>query len=101
MKPRDRTNTTTGSTLSPGDSSVYSFNIVLLLPPAPAARVLEGRAFATCAALSAAVFRRMTALGPPGTEGDDCRAEERTSRSEPEVAPAGEDARGDEDWRSC
>jgi hypothetical protein len=43
MKPTLNTNTTTGSTFKPGESSVYSFNIVLEEPPAPAARVLAGR----------------------------------------------------------
>jgi len=43
MKTTESVMTTTGSTLSPGDSSVYNLNIVLELPPAPAARVLLGR----------------------------------------------------------
>ena len=49
-------------------------NIVLLLPPAPAARVLLGRAFATLSARSAAALRRITVLGPPGGVGDEGRA---------------------------
>ncbi len=48
--------------------------MVLLLPPAPAARVLLGRAFATLSARSAAAFRRMAVFGPPGGVGDEGRA---------------------------
>lgn len=43
-------------------------NIVLLLPPAPAALVLVGRAFATLSARSAAALRRRTVFAPPGGE---------------------------------
>ena len=46
-------------------------NIVLLLPPAPAALVLLGRALATLSALSAAAFLLMAVAGPPGALGDD------------------------------
>ena len=42
--------------------------MVLLLPPAPAALVLVGRALATLSARSAAAFRRMAVLAPPGGE---------------------------------
>ena len=49
-------------------------NIVLLLPPAPAALVLVGRAFATLSALSAAAFLLMAVAGPPGGFGDAGRA---------------------------
>lgn len=52
----------------PGDV----LSIVLVLPPAPAALVLAGLAFATLSALSAAAFRRIAVLAPPG--GDDGRA---------------------------
>lgn len=45
--------------------------MVLLLPPAPAALVLEGRAFATLSALSAAAFLLIAVAGPPGGFGDD------------------------------
>ena len=45
-------------------------SIVLLLPPAPAARVLVGRALATLSALSAAAFLRMAVFGPPGGVGE-------------------------------
>lgn len=43
-------------------------SIVLLLPPAPAARVLEGRWLASLSARSAAAFRFRTVLAPPGGE---------------------------------
>lgn len=60
------------------DSSVpffhYSLNIVLLLPPAPAALVLAGRAFAILSALSAAAFLRIAVAGPPGALGETGRA---------------------------
>ena len=49
-------------------------NIVLLLPPAPAALVLDGRAFATLSALSAAAFLLMAVAGPPGGFGEAGRA---------------------------
>jgi hypothetical protein len=49
-------------------------NIVLLLPPAPAALVLDGRAFATLSARSAAAFLRIAVAGPPGGLGEDGRA---------------------------
>ena len=45
-----------------------SLNMVPLLPPAPAALVLVGRALATLSARSAAAFRRMTVFAPPGGE---------------------------------
>ena len=44
--------------------------IVLLLPPAPADRVLVGLAFAILSALSAAAFLRIAVAGPPGGLGD-------------------------------
>jgi len=46
-------------------------NIVLVLPPAPAALVLLGRAFASLSFWSAAALLRMAVLGPPGGVGDD------------------------------
>jgi hypothetical protein len=49
-------------------------NMVLLLPPAPAARVLEGRAFATLASRSAAAFLLIAVAGPPGGFGEAGRA---------------------------
>lgn len=51
-------------------------NIVLLLPPAPAALVLAGRAFATLSARSAAAFLLMAVAGPPGGLGEALAVEE-------------------------
>lgn len=48
-------------------------NIVLVLPPAPADLVLLGLALAAFSARSAAAFRLMTVLGPPGGAGDAWR----------------------------
>lgn len=90
MNPRLSTNTTTGSTFKPGLSSVYNLNIVLLLPPAPAALVLVGRAFAAFSARSAAAFLRIAVLGPPGGE----RLREVTE--ETEEGDVGEEGRGDD-----
>jgi len=45
-------------------------SIVLVLPPAPAALVLAGLAFATLSCLSAAALRLSIVLGPPGGRGD-------------------------------
>lgn len=89
MKTTDSVMTTTGSTFSPGDSSVYSLSMVLELPPAPAALVLLGRRLAVFSARSAAAFLRMTVAGPPGGFGDAGRAV-----VEPEEAAFGEVARG-------
>ena len=47
---------------------------MLLLPPAPAALVLAGRAFATLSALSAAAFLLIAVAGPPGGLGEVGRA---------------------------
>ena len=47
-------------------------NIVLVLPPAPAALVLVGRALAALSARSAAAFLLTTVFAPPG--GDEGRA---------------------------
>jgi hypothetical protein len=47
---------------------------VLLLPPAPAALVLDGRALAILSARSAVAFRRIAVAGPPGAFGEDGRA---------------------------
>ncbi len=49
-------------------------SMVLLLPPAPAALVLVGLAFASLSALSAAAFLLIAVLGPPGGIGDEGRA---------------------------
>ena len=67
-------------------------SMVLLLPPAPAARVLDGLAFAALSALSAAALRRIAVLGPPGGVGEEGRAVVEPTEGE----PAGEDARGDD-----
>jgi hypothetical protein len=48
--------------------------MVLELPPAPAARVLVGRAFDAFSARSAALRRRIAVAGPPGGLGEDGRA---------------------------
>lgn len=72
-----------------------ALNIVLLLPPAPAARVLAGLAFATLSARSAAALRRIAVLGPPGGVGEEGRAVVEAT----EGLPDGEEARG-EDYRS-
>lgn len=48
------------------DSQVNLRNIVLVLPPAPAARVLVGLALAALSALSAAAFLLTTVFAPPG-----------------------------------
>lgn len=47
---------------------------MLLLPPAPAARVLAGLLADSFSARSAAAFRRIAVLGPPGGVGDEGRA---------------------------
>lgn len=70
-------------------------SIVLLLPPAPAARVLVGLALATFSALSAAAFLLMAVLGPPGGVGEEGRAV-----LEPTDCGEGELGRG-EDCDSC
>lgn len=57
----------------PPPKNNHSLNIVLLLPPAPAARVLLGLAFATLSARSAAALRRIAVFGPPGGVGEDGR----------------------------
>lgn len=45
--------------------------MVLVLPPAPAALVLLGRAFATLSFWSAAARLRIAVFGPPGGVGDE------------------------------
>ncbi len=47
---------------------VHILSMVLELPPAPAALVLVGLAFATLSALSCAAFLLIAVLGPPGGE---------------------------------
>lgn len=68
-------------------------SIVLLLPPAPAARVLLGLALATLSALSAAAFLLMAVAGPPGAFGDDGRAVVDPVEG---AALTGEEARGED-----
>lgn len=69
--------------------------MVLLEPPAPAARVLLGLALATFSFWSAAARRRMTARAPPGGGGE-------SGREAPVAVPLaggefnGEAARGDD-----
>lgn len=66
---------------------------MLLLPPAPAALVLDGRALAILSARSAAAFLLIAVAGPPGALGEAGR---------PVDAPVvvaeltGEDGRGDD-----
>jgi len=48
--------------------------MVELLPPAPAALVLLGRALATLSARSAAALLLIAVAGPPGGLGDEGRA---------------------------
>ena len=67
-------------------------NIVLVLPPAPAARVLLGRALATLSARSAAAFLRIAVFGPPGGRGDDGLAVD----DPVEAALTGDDEPGDD-----
>lgn len=56
------------------DLGAHVLSMVLLLPPAPAARVLLGRALAALSARSAAAFLLMATAGPPGGLGDEGRA---------------------------
>lgn len=65
---------------------------MLELPPAPAARVLEGLWLAAAAARSAAFLRLIMFLGPPGT----ALGEEARTFSLPEAVPVGESARGED-----
>lgn len=63
-------------------------SMVLLEPPAPAARVLLGRTLAIFSFWSAAARRRMAVRAPPGAFGEDGR---------PMLAPvAADEATGDE-----
>jgi len=111
INPKLRTNTTTGSTFSPGLSSVYSFNIVPDEPPAPAARVDVGRAFFTDSLWSAAARRRSAARGPPGGVGEEGRFKDEAALPDAALAvlppdlglsgpESGPDVRGEvEAWR--
>jgi hypothetical protein len=70
----------------------HALSIVLLLPPAPAALVLDGRAFTTLSARSAAAFLLIAVAGPPGGLGEAGRAV-----VEPVVGElTGEEGRGDD-----
>lgn len=76
------------------EKGVNLLSMVLLLPPAPAALVLVGLAFATLSALSAAAFLRIAVFAPPG--GDDGRAVLEPTEG---GGLTGEFGRGD-DWRA-
>ena len=103
MNPSESTNTTTGSTFSPGLSSVYNLSIVPELPPAPAALVDVGLAFLTVSLWSAAARRRIALRGPPGGELARAMLEvvvalpEGVEESGPDSGPdvKGEDGRGE------
>lgn len=71
---------------------------MLLEPPAPAARVLLGRALAILSFWSAAARRRIAVRAPPGGGGEDGRAE--APVAEPVAPVGGEAARGD-DYLFC
>lgn len=80
----------------------YSLNIVLLLPPAPAARVLAGLVLATWAALSAAFRLRIAVFGPPGGVGENGLAPEAADGVPgPLLGGLGDAARGSEDYPRC
>jgi hypothetical protein len=66
---------------------------VLLLPPAPAARVLLGRTLAARSARSAAAFLRMAVAGPPGALGEAARA---VVEPVDEAALTGDEGRGED-----
>jgi len=68
--------------------------MVLLEPPAPAARVLLGLALAIFSFWSAAALLRMAVRAPPGGGGDEGRA--LTPLATPAAAPVGEEARGED-----
>lgn len=67
--------------------------MVLVDPPAPADRVLDGRALAIFSFWSAAARRRIAVRGPPGGVGDEGRP-----TLAPLAAPAlvGDEGRGDD-----
>ena len=79
------------STVTRGDL----LSMVELLPPAPAALVLLGRALATLSARSAAALLLIAVAGPPGGLGDEGRA---VVELEEDGGLTGEVGRG-EDWR--
>lgn len=69
--------------------------MVLLLPPAPAALVELGLAFAIFSFWSAAARRRMAVRGPPGGVGEEGRAT-LAPEAAPTAWPVGEEARGED-----
>ena len=73
---------------------------MLLEPPAPAARVLLGRALAILSFWSAAARRRIAVRAPPGGGGEEGRAPEALAAGGVPAAPAveGEAARGEDCW---
>lgn len=73
-------------------------SMVLLEPPAPAARVLLGRALAIFSFWSAAARRRMAVRGPPGIAGDEGRPMLAPLAAAPPLT--GEEGRG-EDYREA
>lgn len=70
--------------------------MVLLEPPAPAARVLLGRTLASFSFWSAAARRRMAVRAPPGTEAGDRGRLMAAPEAAPEDAPVGDEARGED-----
>lgn len=68
--------------------------MVLLEPPAPAARVLLGRALAIFSFWSAAARRRIAVRGPPGIEGDEGRLMLAPLAATPPLS--GEEGRGED-----
>jgi len=74
--------------------------MVLLLPPAPAALVLFGRALAIFSFWSAAARRRMAVRGPPGGVGDEGRATLAPEAAAP-GALTGEEGRGEDIMKEC
>ena len=70
---------------------------MLLEPPAPAARVLLGRALAILSFWSAAARRRIAVRAPPGGGGEEGRAPEALAAGAVPAAPAGGEAARGED----
>jgi hypothetical protein len=64
-------------------------SMVLLEPPAPAARVLLGRTLAIFSFWSAAARRRIAVRGPPGIEGDEGRPTLAPLAAAPAIGEAG------------
>lgn len=70
--------------------------MVLLEPPAPAARVLLGRTLASFSFWSAAARRRMAVRAPPGTDAGERGRLMAAPEAAPEDAPVGDEARGED-----